>query len=87
MDIEGIEYDPLMGINNYEKLSKNPCEGAVMSSDAFFPFDDAIEKAGRVGITAIIQPYGSIRDYIVIDAANKYNIAMPAADSRCFGHF
>jgi len=87
MDREGITYDPLKGIEGYEKLSVNPFKGAACSSDAFFPFPDSIEMLARVRITAVVQPYGSVRDDLVIDAANKYKIAMPATLERCFGHF
>ncbi len=87
MDREGIKYDPLMGINGYGQISKNPFEGASVSSDAFFPFGDSIESLGRVGVGAVVQPFGSMRDYEVIEAANKCKIAMVASDRRCFGHF
>lgn len=87
MNREGIKYDPLLGIRGYKQLSEDPFQGAVCSSDAFFPFDDSVQILARVGVTAAVQPYGSIRDDIVIDAANKYKIAMPATLERCFGHF
>jgi len=60
--------------------------GAVMASDAFFPFRDGIDAAARVGITAIIQPGGSIRDEEVIQAANENNIAMVFTGMRHFRH-
>ena len=87
MDREGIKYDPLFGIQGFEKLQDNPFEGASSSSDAFFPFGDSIELFGRVGVKAIAQPYGSNRDVEVIDSANRNGIAMPATLERCFGHF
>lgn len=87
MDREGIEYDPLMGMQGYERLAENPFKGASCSSDAFFPFSDSIDRLARVGVTAVVQPYGSNKDADVIDAANKYHIAMPATLERCFGHF
>ena len=62
------------------------CHGAVMSSDAFFPFGDTIEAAGKAGITAVIQPGGSIRDQESIDMANKYGIAMIFTGHRHFKH-
>ncbi len=86
-DREGLVYDPLFGISGFERLKDNPFQGAACSSDAFFPFPDAVETLGRVGVTAIIQPYGSVRDDQVIDAANRLQIAMPATLERCFGHF
>jgi phosphoribosylaminoimidazolecarboxamide formyltransferase/IMP cyclohydrolase len=60
--------------------------GSVMASDAFFPFKDGIEAAINNGVTAIIQPGGSIRDAEVIDAANKGEIAMLFTQVRHFKH-
>ena len=57
-----------------------------MASDAFFPFSDNIEKAAAAGITAVIQPGGSIRDKVVIEAANKANMAMLFTGVRHFKH-
>ena len=61
-------------------------KGAVMSSDAFFPFRDGIDEAVKAGITAIIHPGGSIRDKEVIDAANEHDIAMVFTGIRLFWH-
>lgn len=61
-------------------------KGAVMASDAFFPFPDCVEEAAKAGITAIIQPGGSIRDQESIDACNKYGIAMIFTGMRHFKH-
>jgi phosphoribosylaminoimidazolecarboxamide formyltransferase/IMP cyclohydrolase len=60
--------------------------GCVMASDAFFPFRDGIDYAAKLGITAIIQPGGSIRDEDVIKAANEHNIAMVFTGVRHFRH-
>ncbi len=60
--------------------------GSVMASDAFFPFADCVEAAHKAGITAIIQPGGSIRDQESIDACNKYGIAMVFTGKRHFKH-
>ncbi|MBP9643846.1 MAG: bifunctional phosphoribosylaminoimidazolecarboxamide formyltransferase/IMP cyclohydrolase, partial [Budvicia sp.] len=60
--------------------------GAVMASDAFFPFRDGIDAAAAVGITCVIQPGGSIRDDEVIAAANQHGIAMIFTDMRHFRH-
>jgi phosphoribosylaminoimidazolecarboxamide formyltransferase/IMP cyclohydrolase len=60
--------------------------GAVLASDAFFPFSDSIEKAAKVGITSIIQPGGSIRDEEVIQAADQHEIALYLTGSRHFLH-
>jgi len=61
-------------------------KGAVLASDAFFPFADGPEAAAQAGITAIIQPGGSMRDQEVIDTANKYGIAMVTTGIRHFRH-
>ena len=60
--------------------------GVALGSDAFFPFGDNIERARRSGVTAIVQPGGSIRDQQVIDTCNKYNIAMAFCGLRLFHH-
>ena len=60
--------------------------GAVLSSDAFFPFGDTVEAAAKAGITAIIQPGGSVRDEESITAADKYGIAMVFTGIRHFKH-
>jgi len=61
-------------------------KGAVMASDAFFPFRDGIDKAASSGIAAIIQPGGSIRDEEIISAADENNIAMLFTSNRHFRH-
>ena len=66
--------------------SEGKCEGSVMSSDAFFPFRDGVDEAAKMGVTAIIQPGGSIRDEEVIQAANEHNIAMVFTGIRLFRH-
>ena len=60
--------------------------GAVMASDAFFPFRDGIDNAAQVGVTAIIQPGGSMRDEETIAAANEHGIAMVFTGMRHFRH-
>jgi phosphoribosylaminoimidazolecarboxamide formyltransferase/IMP cyclohydrolase len=60
--------------------------GSVMASDAFFPFGDSIEEAARAGVTAVIQPGGSIRDNEVIQAADQAGIAMVFTGTRHFRH-
>ncbi|KGE76802.1 bifunctional phosphoribosylaminoimidazolecarboxamide formyltransferase/IMP cyclohydrolase [Halomonas salina] len=60
--------------------------GSVMASDAFFPFRDGIDAAAKAGITAVIQPGGSMRDQEVIDAANEAGIAMVFTGMRHFRH-
>jgi phosphoribosylaminoimidazolecarboxamide formyltransferase/IMP cyclohydrolase len=61
-------------------------EGGVAASDAFFPFPDAVEKAAELGVKAIIQPGGSIRDDQVIEACNELGIAMVFTGKRHFRH-
>ena len=61
-------------------------KGTVLASDAFFPFRDAVDAAAKAGVTAIIQPGGSIRDQEVIDACNEHNIAMVFSGMRHFNH-
>ena len=61
-------------------------KGAVMASDAFFPFPDCVEIADNAGVTAIIQPGGSIKDELSIDYCNKNNIAMVFPGTRHFKH-
>lgn len=60
--------------------------GAVMASDAFFPFPDGIEAAAAAGITAVIQPGGSVQDKTVIEAANRLGLAMIFTNVRHFRH-
>lgn len=71
---------------NAIRQSNFPIKGAVLASDAFFPFADAIKSAAEAGISAIIQPGGSMRDQEVIDEANKYGIAMVFTGMRHFKH-
>jgi phosphoribosylaminoimidazolecarboxamide formyltransferase / IMP cyclohydrolase len=60
--------------------------GSVLASDAYFPFADGVEAAAKAGITAIIQPGGSIRDEETIRMANHYAIAMILTGQRYFRH-
>lgn len=69
-----------------KQLGADVVKGAVLASDAFFPFDDCVEAAHKAGITAIIQPGGSKRDQDSIDACNKYGIAMVFTGMRHFRH-
>jgi len=61
-------------------------KGSVIASDAFFPFRDGIDEAAKVGITAVIQPGGSVRDEEVIAAANEHGLAMVFTGVRHFRH-
>ncbi|MBN1829859.1 MAG: bifunctional phosphoribosylaminoimidazolecarboxamide formyltransferase/IMP cyclohydrolase [Deltaproteobacteria bacterium] len=69
------------------KMKANmPTEGTVLASDAFFPFRDSVDLAAQAGVTAIIQPGGSIRDEESIQAADEHNIAMIFTGRRHFKH-
>ena len=63
-----------------------PLAGTVLASDAFFPFRDGLDEAAKHGITAVIQPGGSVRDKEVIEAANEHGLAMVFAGMRHFKH-
>ena len=61
--------------------------GAVLASDGFFPFPDSVELMAEHGISACVQPGGSMRDKQVIEACDGHGIAMAFTDERCFRHF
>jgi phosphoribosylaminoimidazolecarboxamide formyltransferase/IMP cyclohydrolase len=68
------------------KKSGGKCKGAVLASDAFFPFRDNVDLAAKAGITAIIQPGGSVRDSEVIKAADEKGLALVFTGVRQFRH-
>ena len=68
------------------KKSAERAKGAAMASDAFFPFADGIEAAAAAGVTAVVQPGGSVRDAEVIEAVNKLGLAMVFTGTRHFRH-
>jgi phosphoribosylaminoimidazolecarboxamide formyltransferase/IMP cyclohydrolase len=68
------------------RLSGHTTDGAVLASDGFFPFPDGVEEAAGAGISAIIQPGGSVRDAEVIAAANRLGMAMVMTGMRMFRH-
>ena len=72
---------------NYLLELENPLKGAVVSSDGFFPFRDSIDTLAKVGVTAIIQPGGSVRDNEVIQSVNEHKMSMVYTLERCFAHF
>ena len=76
--------EPLSKEEREEYLSN--VSGVCLGSDAFFPFGDNIERAHRSGVTAIVQPGGSIRDEQVIETCDKFNIAMAFCGIRLFHH-
>jgi phosphoribosylaminoimidazolecarboxamide formyltransferase/IMP cyclohydrolase len=61
-------------------------QGAVMASDAFFPFPDCVEIAHKAGITAVIQPGGSVRDQDSIDYCDQHGMCMVTTGFRHFKH-
>jgi phosphoribosylaminoimidazolecarboxamide formyltransferase / IMP cyclohydrolase len=61
-------------------------DGAVMASDAFFPFPDCVEIADEAGVTAVIQPGGSIKDQLSVDYCNEHGMAMVFTGNRHFKH-
>jgi phosphoribosylaminoimidazolecarboxamide formyltransferase/IMP cyclohydrolase len=63
-----------------------PLQNSVLASDAFFPFPDGVEEAARHGVTAVIQPGGSVNDAAAIEAADKHNMAMVFTGVRHFRH-
>jgi phosphoribosylaminoimidazolecarboxamide formyltransferase/IMP cyclohydrolase len=60
--------------------------GAVMASDAFFPFPDCVEIADNAGITAVVQPGGSIKDELSVNYCNENGLAMVMTGNRHFKH-
>ncbi|QKX03111.1 bifunctional phosphoribosylaminoimidazolecarboxamide formyltransferase/IMP cyclohydrolase [Wolbachia endosymbiont of Litomosoides sigmodontis] len=73
-------------VNIAVKKADKKCNGAVLASDAFFPFTDSIVESVKHGITAIIQPGGSLKDQDVIKIANESKIAMFFTGTRSFSH-
>ena len=66
--------------------AQSPTAGCVLGSDAFFPFRDGVDAAAKAGVTAIIQPGGSVRDDEVIAAADEHGMAMLFTRMRHFKH-
>ena len=76
----------VVSVHLSQRIAGEKANGSVLASDAFFPFPDNIELAAEAGVTAIIQPGGSIRDEEVIAAANNHGIAMVFTGVRHFRH-
>ena len=76
----------LAGMKADEHAEGKSANGAIMASDAFFPFPDGIETAAEHGIEAVIQPGGSVNDDDVIAAADELDMAMAFTGQRCFKH-
>ncbi len=88
----GVPYNTLAddraraAIDEETTARKGGLPGSCIVSDAFFPFRDGVDVGIREGITAVIQPGGSERDYEVIEACNAANVAMVFTGQRCFKH-
>ena len=80
------EVNRFWAVENAITRAKDKVAGSVIASDGFFPFKDSIEILAKAGVTAIIQPGGSIRDMEVIEEANKNNMAMIFTGVRHFKH-
>jgi phosphoribosylaminoimidazolecarboxamide formyltransferase/IMP cyclohydrolase len=76
----------VVSVHLSQRIAGEKAKGSVLASDAFFPFPDNIELAAAAGVTAIVQPGGSIRDEEVIEAANQHNLAMVFTGVRHFRH-
>jgi phosphoribosylaminoimidazolecarboxamide formyltransferase/IMP cyclohydrolase len=68
------------------RAQEHDTRGAALASDAFFPFPDGLEQAAEAGVTAVVQPGGSVRDAEVIAAADRHGIAMVVTGTRQFRH-
>jgi phosphoribosylaminoimidazolecarboxamide formyltransferase/IMP cyclohydrolase len=76
----------IWAVENAIRQARSGLKGAVMASDAFFPFPDCVEAAAAAGIRAIIQPGGSLKDRESIEAADRLGIAMVFTGMRHFKH-
>ena len=71
---------------NKSKKERISLKGSVMASEAFFPFRDNVDLAKKIGVSAIIQPGGSLNDNKIIDVADKHKLAMCFSHTRVFKH-
>ena len=71
---------------NKSKKERISLKGSVMASEAFFPFRDNVDLAKKIGVSAIIQPGGSLNDHKIIDVADKHKLAMCFSHTRVFKH-
>ena len=67
-------------------MAKDKAQGSVMASDAFFPFADSIELAAKAGVSAVIEPGGSIRDEEAFKKAEELGVSLFVGGSRTFRH-
>jgi phosphoribosylaminoimidazolecarboxamide formyltransferase / IMP cyclohydrolase len=79
-----VKPEPFTREEKDEYLSK--ITGVTIGSDAFFPFSDNIDKAAKSGVKYVVEPGGSIRDYLVIEAADKHDMVMAFTGMRLFHH-
>jgi phosphoribosylaminoimidazolecarboxamide formyltransferase/IMP cyclohydrolase len=79
--VDSVEFSILKA-----KKHGHETENSVLASDAFFPFRDSIDKAKEAGVTAVVEPGGSIRDKEVIESANEHNITLLLTGKRHFRH-
>jgi phosphoribosylaminoimidazolecarboxamide formyltransferase/IMP cyclohydrolase len=85
----GVGAGQMSRVDSVELASRKAGEqarGAVMASDAFFPFRDGVDAAAAAGITAVIQPGGSVRDDEILQAAEEHGMAMVITGRRHFRH-
>ncbi|WP_148413297.1 bifunctional phosphoribosylaminoimidazolecarboxamide formyltransferase/IMP cyclohydrolase [Haloferax sp. KTX1] len=84
--VSRVDAVELAAMKAEEHAEGKDAQGAVMASDAFFPFPDGVEKAADAGIEAVVQPGGSVNDEEVIEACDERGIAMVFTGQRCFRH-
>ena len=84
--VDSVQFAIIKAKRAYSLKKGNAIKGAVMASDAFFPFSDSIKFASKANISAIIQPGGSISDKKVLEVTDKENISMVLTGKRCFSH-
>ncbi len=78
--------EDLKEIEEYTKAQKGGLLGSVVVSDGFFPFRDGVDAAIKEGVTGVIQPGGSERDFEVIEACNEAEVTMVFTGQRLFKH-
>jgi phosphoribosylaminoimidazolecarboxamide formyltransferase/IMP cyclohydrolase len=84
--VSRVDAVEIAGMKAERDAAGKSADGAVMASDAFFPFPDGIETAVELGIEAVIQPGGSVNDEDVIAACDAHDVAMCFTGTRCFRH-
>lgn len=84
--LQELDTDRRDGIEEETRAARGGLQGSIMVSDAFFPFRDGVDVGIREGVTGIVQPGGSIRDWEVIDACNESDVTMVFTGQRSFRH-